>query len=171
MTTSGSTTTVRFDNRYTWAGLLLGLPKGVCRYRVDLEAQIVEPTRTMSDNEGWGYGLGPCNVVTNGQPFGFSLQNAMIKLGGQVSGNSGTFRNPDVNDGKVVDIPADYGFHRWSLDVDGKNVRITREFGVAVTTAAVTGPSGLPESCDGTGVFLRVFNGAAAFRGISVTGY
>ncbi len=170
MTSSGSTTTVRFDNAYTWAGLFLDLPKGVCRYRVDLEARMVEPSRAMTDGEGWGYGLGPCNLLTNGRPFGYSLQHAMIRLDGVESGNSGVFRNPSVNDGQSVGLPADYGWHQWTLKVDGDQVTITREFGVAVTGGRVSGASGLPATCDDAGVFLRVFNGAAAFRDIGVTG-
>jgi hypothetical protein len=131
---------------------------------------MIEPAREMSDNEGWGYGIGPCNVLTNGRPFGYSLQHAMIKLGGSVSGNSGTFRNPDVNDGTVINAPADYGWHQWTFEVDDGQVRVTREFGVAVTSGRVSGGAGLPATCDNAGVFLRVFNGAAGFRDISVTG-
>lgn len=169
-TSSGGTTTVRFDNQYTWAGLLLKLPRGTCSYRLDLEARMIEPARAMKDNEGWGYGIGPCNVLTNGRPFGYSLQHAMIKVDGSVSGNSGTFRNPDVNDGTVIDAPADYGWHQWTFEVGAGTVRVTREFGVAVTSGPVSGRAGLPANCDNAGVFLRVFNGAAGFRNISFTG-
>jgi len=167
---SGGTTTVRFDNQYTWAGLFLKLPRGTCSYRLDLEARMIEPAREMSDNEGWGYGIGPCNVLANGRPFGYSLQHAMIRLDGSVSGNSGTFRNPDVNDGKAIDLPADYGWHQWTFEIDAGQVRVTREFGVTVTSGPVSGGAGLPATCDDAGVFLRVFNGAAGFRNISVTG-
>jgi hypothetical protein len=167
--TDGGTTLVRFDNRYTWAGLMLTLPRGTCRYRIDLEARMVEPSREMSDDEGWGYGIGPCNLLTGRHPFGYSLQHAMIKQSGVVSGNSGAFRNPDVNDGTVVDVPADYGWHQWTFLVDGDTVTVTREFGIAVTTGRVSGATGLPANCDRAGIFLRVFNGAAEFRDISVT--
>jgi hypothetical protein len=167
---SGATTTVRFDNQYTWAGLMLKLPRGTCSYRLDLEARMIEPAREMNDDEGWGYGIGPCNLLTNGRPFGYSLQHAMIKTDGAVSGNSGTFRNPAVNAGKTIDVPADYGWHQWTFEVDAGQVRVTREFGVTVTSGPVSGGAGLPANCDNAGVFLRVFNGAAGFRDISFTG-
>jgi hypothetical protein len=70
----------------------------------------------------------------------------------------------------LVDVPADYSWHQWTLEVRDGKVRVTREFGVEVTSGSVSGVSGLPATCDKAGVFLRVFNGAAEFRNISITG-
>ncbi|WP_432838771.1 protein kinase domain-containing protein [Dactylosporangium sp. CA-092794] len=169
LTRSGGTVRLDFQDRYTWAGLFLKLPAGTCSYRFDLEARIVEPVRTMQNAEGWGFGIGPCNLWTSGGPFGYSLQNAFYRAGTADQPNSGTFRNPDVNDGRVVNVPADYGWHRWSFLVQDNGVTVTREFGVAVTSGAVAGESGLPGNCGGAGIFLRVFNGAAEFRELAVT--
>jgi hypothetical protein len=159
-----------FEPYLTWAGYLIGLPKGVCNYRLELTAQLLPNSHQMAIGEGWGYGIGPCNVWTADAPRGFVLQYAAYQeTPTRVVNNSGWFVSPDVNKGSPVPVSGvDNSEHQWVFNVHDNRVTISRDFGQNIGTYPLAGSEGLPETCRGRDVFIRVFNARAVFKDIKV---
>lgn len=161
-----------FEPPLTWAGYLIDLPEGVCDYRLQLTAQLLSGSRQRVPGEGWGYGIGPCNVWTADAPRGFVLQYAAYQENAeQAVNNSGWFVNPDVNDGTPVPVPSvDNSEHHWVFSVRGNDVTVAEDFGQDIGTYAVADDERLPATCRGRDIFIRVFNASAVFTNIRVVG-
>jgi hypothetical protein len=159
-----------FEPSLTWAGYLISLPEGVCDYRLELTAQLLPDSRPRVLGEGWGYGIGPCNVWTADAPRGFALQYAGYQQSPtQVINNPSRVVNPDVNSGVRVPVPSlDNSEHQWVFSVRGGVVAVTEDFGQDIGSYPVAGSQPLPATCHGRDIFIRVFNASVIFTDIRV---
>lgn len=156
-----------------WAGYFLPLPDQLCNYKVSFFAREVRPTSNPTPLTGWGYALGACDEAAQAAPLGFSLQYAFYQQKAHDTiGFLAVVHLPEANTypndvGQGSPYPPDYNWHEWTLVVTYNQVQVYLDEDYKVAQENLTGP-GLPNSCASSGVFLRVWGGAAQFRDLSI---
>lgn len=156
-----------------WAGYFLPLPDKLCSYRVSFFAREVGPVSNPMPGTGWGYALGACDKTAPTAPRGFSLQYAFYEQAKmETAGFLEVVHLPRANTfpngvGQGSPYPLDYNWHEWTLAVASNQVQVYLDDDYKVAQENLTGP-GLPNNCVSSGVFIRVWGGAAQFRDLSI---
>jgi hypothetical protein len=153
------------DNQRGRDGSAAAIPD-YCSYEVDLYARELgnDPSEGAT---GWGYGVGLCSTVSNNIPVGLSIQNNFDSSYSGISVFSQVvLPSPDQSYGPPINyqIPADTQWHHWMLRVKDDSLTVTYDHHVVIKREGMSGASPLPESCQASGLVIRVWGGTAQFK-------
>jgi hypothetical protein len=159
-----------------WAGLYMPVPDSICSYQIDFDAKL-ESISNPAPGQGWGYGFGVCDTVSDVGPSGPSLQYAIYS--DPTKGLQGFLPRvilPDANtyaNDATANMPkGGFGFdwNHWTIKVSNNYGEVYFQYDTRVDgfPLSQTRPD-LPSSCARSGLFLRVWGGSAQIRNIRMT--